>query len=400
MRSASRLTVLVATIAGSISSPAPAFALFLLPHQTRRSPHHPSMMTSLRASSAPDAVAVAGVTDALSAGLYERTPLIYSSSLTELCGGNNPVYLKLDCLQPSGSFKDRGMGHLCATLAKRGVRRLVSSSGGNAGLAASTVGRKMGMDISVIVPETTKSIVLARLRDLGAEVTVHGKNWNEADILAREIVSQSGGDSQYYVSPYDDPLLWTGHSTAMEEILEDLRARGKKLGCIVASVGGGGLLCGIFEGLAQDGSPDASAAAVIACETNGAAGFDAARRAGRPVTLAGITSVATSLGALEVTESALERASAHEAGGGRVAQSVCTDAEAIGACVGIAADHRLLVEPACGAALAAVYSDRLREGTLAGLEEGTALVVEVCGGSGVDLSLLEGWRREFLEGQL
>jgi L-serine/L-threonine ammonia-lyase len=75
------------------------------------------------------------------------------------------VYLKLDLLQPSGSFKDRGMARLCLTLQRSGgTTRLVSSSGGNAGLAAATVGRKLGMNVDVIVPETTKPMVVAKLQ--------------------------------------------------------------------------------------------------------------------------------------------------------------------------------------------------------------------------------------------
>lgn len=242
----------------------------------------------------------------------------------------------------------------------------------------------MGMDVSVIVPETTKTLVLEKLRTLGAEVTVHGKNWNEADGLARDLVADTPGAE--YVSPYDNPLLWTGHSTAIDEILEDLPE--EDLGCVVASVGGGGLLCGVLEGLARHGSR----AKVVAAETEGAASYAAAREAGGPVRLNAITSVATSLGALEVTPVAVERAESHE----NVDQSVCTDAEAVEACVRLAADHRLLVEPACGAALAALYSERLRSNLLERIEKGSAIVVEVCGGSGVDIDLLDIWRKEYM----
>lgn len=82
--------------------------------------------------------------------LYLRTPLIYSNPISKLVGKD--VYLKMDALQASGSFKDRGMAHLCASFSKEGVTQLISSSGGNAGLAVATVGAELGISVSVIVP--------------------------------------------------------------------------------------------------------------------------------------------------------------------------------------------------------------------------------------------------------
>ena len=337
--------------------------------------------------------AVAGA--ARSRGLFAFTPLIRSRPLSNLLGGDRSVYLKLDCLQSSGSFKDRGMGHLCLTFQSvQGAARLISSSGGNAGLAAATVGRELGMEVSVIVPETTKDLVIEKLRGLGADVTVHGPNWNEADALARERAETD--DLAEYVSPYDHPLLWTGHSTLVDELAEDFGGKDEEMGCIVTSVGGGGLICGVFEGLERNGLNNV---AVIAAETEGAASFGRAFNSGKKVRLDSIDSVATSLGALEVTDVALSRAAGHQSRGGsdRVKTGICTDAEAIEACVRFAGDHRILVEPACGAALAVVYSDRLRKELEAVVPEGRAVVVEVCGGSGVSIELLEMWKKDFLE---
>ena len=120
---------------------------------------------------------------ARSMGLFHSTPLVKSVPLSALLGA--PVFLKMDALQPSGSFKDRGMAHLFATMQKQGTTRFISSSGGNAGLAAATVGRALGVSVDVVVPKTTKPIVVAKLKELGADVTVHGENWNAADDLAR-----------------------------------------------------------------------------------------------------------------------------------------------------------------------------------------------------------------------
>jgi len=205
-------------------------------------------------------------------GLVVNTPLVESAPLSELVGTR--VLLKMDALQPSGSFKDRGMAYMGATLKSQGATSLISSSGGNAGHAVAVVGRRLGMKVRVIVPETTKPIMLGKIRAQGAEVTVHGANWNEADELARELVAADAAAE--YVPPYDDPLLWTGHSSLVDELAE----AGVKPGALVASVGGGGLVCGLYEGLARHGWDDVP---LVTAETEGACCFARAVEAGAPV---------------------------------------------------------------------------------------------------------------------
>ena len=277
------------------------------------------------------------------------------------------------------------MAHLCATFKNAGTTEVISSSGGNAGLAVATVGGRLGLDVSVIVPETTKPLVVAKLESLGAKVTIFGENWNAADKLAREKVESKPGVE--YVSPYDNPLLWTGHSTLVDEIADQvLEAEGVEPGAIVVSVGGGGLLCGVLEGCSRR----KLVTKIVASETDGASCFKQSWDAGDVVTLPGIDSIATSLGATSCTPVALERSRSHEGGFAAVG---CTDSEAVDACVRFAKDHRMLVEPACGAALALVYSARLREAYLSDVEG--PIVLEVCGGSGVDIDLLRGWKEQF-----
>lgn len=321
--------------------------------------------------------------------LFRETPLILSASISAIVGKD--VYIKLDALQASGSFKDRGMAHLCHDLKCKGTVRVISSSGGNAGLAVATVGRQLGLHVSVIVPETTKSLVIEKLKSLQANVTVHGANWNEADKFARELVEVD--TTAAYISPYDHPLLWTGHSTVVDEIFDELDGN---VGCIIASVGGGGLICGVLEGLARHSSSEGgeNSTVVITAETEGAASFGESWQRGTLVRLDAIKSIATSLGALEVTPVALERARAHQEAGGLVHSAICTDSEAVNACVEFSRDHRILVEPACGAALAVAYIPRLRDQFLSNIDG--PIVIEVCGGSGVSIELLSFWKKEFL----
>jgi L-serine/L-threonine ammonia-lyase len=141
------------------------------------------------------------------------------------------------------------------------------------------------------------------------------------------------------------------------------------------------------QGLARHGWDDVQ---VVATETEGAASFAAGFAAGKPVRLPGITSLATSLGALEVTPAALEYARRQP-----TSARVVTDAEAVSACRRFLQDHRLLVEPACGAALALGYTPRHREEIRRASEArgGRPVVIVVCGGSGVTAEILQEMER-------
>ncbi|KAL3902449.1 MAG: hypothetical protein SGPRY_012065 [Prymnesium sp.] len=284
----------------------------------------------------------------------------------------------MESSQPSGSFKDRGMAHLCSTLKQTGVSSLICSSGGNAGLAVAAMARKLEMSAHVIVPETTKAIMLDKIRAHGAHVTVHGANWNEADKLARSLVAEDQGAE--YIPPYEHPLLWEGHSSLVDELVE----AGVKPGAVVASVGGGGLLCGIALGMQRHGWNDTR---LIAAETHGANCLAAAVAAGEPVKLDAITSIATSLGALQCSPTALKLFEQHK---GECA--MVTDEQAVRACAQMLSHHRVLVEPACGAAIAAALHEPQRS-RLSDLE---SVVIVVCGGSGVDFNIMEQWRADGL----
>jgi L-serine/L-threonine ammonia-lyase len=163
-------------------------------------------------------------------------------------------------------------------------------------------------------------------------------------------------------------------------MIEEVGEEGLRPSAIVLSVGGGGLLCGVLEGLHRIGWNDVP---VIAVETEGTASFSAAVTAGHLVTLDRIASVATTLGARTVAEEAFAWTRKHS-----IIPWIVSDRAAVDACKRFANDHRVLVEPACGAALSAVYN---RGSPLSGEE---MVMVIVCGGAGVTLSLLNEWDRQ------
>ena len=299
--------------------------------------------------------------------LHIETPLIESRALSVAAGRD--IRLKLEALQPPGSFKIRGIGAACEAHARRGARRFLSSSGGNAGIAVAYAGRRLSTPVTVVVPETSSVRARQSIETEGATLIVHGASWQEANALAISMV----GNGDAFLHPFDDPLLWHGHATMIDELV----AQGPKPGVIVVAVGGGGLLCGVVEGLRRNDWADVP---IIAVETEGAAALNASMREGRRVTLDGITSIATSLGAKQVCEQAFVVAGAHP-----VSCVVVSDRAAVDACRRFIDDHRLVVEPACGAALA-VACERMP----ALLEHRDATIV-VCGGVTATVAQLDAW---------
>ncbi|XP_053558128.1 L-serine dehydratase/L-threonine deaminase [Bombina bombina] len=307
--------------------------------------------------------------------LHLDTPLRDSVPMSKLAG--TTVYLKLDNAQPTGSFKIRGIGHLCKTWAERGCKHFVCSSGGNAGLAAAYSARMLSIPATILVPVTTPSFTIQRVKDEGATVCVIGEILDETIEHAKELVKNNPG--WVYIPPFDDPLIWEGHTSLVKEIKASLPS---KPGAIALSVGGGGMLCGVAQGLREEGWGDVP---IIAMETKGAHSLNAALGAGALVTLPEITSVAKTLGAKTVGAQTLKVAQEHP-----VFSEVISDQEAVLAIERFADDEKMLVEPACGAALAVVYSNILgklqQQGKLS--SHLSSIVIIVCGGNNITLAQL------------
>ena len=303
--------------------------------------------------------------------LHIETPFLESRALTLQAG--RAVWLKLEAMQATGSFKIRGIGLACQEYSRRGVRRFISSSGGNAGIAVAYAGRRLGIPVVVVVPETTTERAKALIHQEGAEVIVHGSSWQEANALAQSMVTESDA----FLHPFDNPLLWQGHATMIDEVVRT----GGKPAAVVLSVGGGGLLCGVVEGLHRNNWTDVP---VIAVETEGADSYVQSVEAGRRVELAAITSIATSLGARQVCEQALVWSRKHP-----VRNVVVSDRAAVTACNRFLDDHRVVVEPACGASLAVVY-DNAPE-----LDDFQSVLVIVCGGVTVTVEQLQQWSKQY-----
>lgn len=299
--------------------------------------------------------------------LHIQTPLIESGALAGAAG--QQVWLKMEALQPPGSFKLRGIGYACEEYLKRGARRFVSSSGGNAGIAAAYAGRKLGVPVLVVVPETTTDRAKELIRREQADIVVHGASFQEANARAMAMLEPDDA----FIHPFNDPLLWAGHASMIDEVAQ----AGLAPDAVVLSVGGGGLLCGVVEGLRRQGWDQVP---VFAVETQGADSLSQALAAGERIELPRISSIATSLGARQVSEQAFALAHSHP-----VRSLVVSDQAAVAACLRFMDDQRLVVEPACGASLAVVYG---QAGELAPYKR---VLVIVCGGVTATVAQLNQW---------
>jgi len=303
--------------------------------------------------------------------LHTVTPLWKSQPLSAAIGAD--VWMKMDCFQPGASFKIRGMGRICQAAADGGARRVVSSSGGNAGYAVAIACRELELAATIVVPQTTPEFMRSKIRLEGAEVIEAGSSWDDAHVHALTLAEDP---LAAYAHPFDDELAWDGHAS----LIEEAATQGARPGLIVSVVGGGGLLCGILEGLQRVGWQDVP---LLAVETTGAASFAASLAADRLVTLPAIRSLATTLGARTIAPHLLEWSRRHE-----IVSWTVSDRQAVAGCLRFLDDHRILVEPACGAALAAVYEN------VQPLRGRGPILIEICGGAGVNLELLQQWQRQ------
>src|ERR1700722_16228612 len=218
------------------------------------------------------------------AGLVDPSPVIRSPHLSEQLGV--PVWLKLECLQPPGSFKVRGAASKMLALAPADrARGVIACSGGNHGVAVAYVARRLGVPATVCVPESVDPVKLRAIRDSGAEAVVQGATYDDAERVSRRLERERGLS---YVHPFDDRDVIAGQGTVGLELLEQVPG----LASVVAGVSGGGLAGGI--GAAVAGRPPAGT--VTGASAQNAAAMVASLAAGHPVDIPDRPTLAEVLG--------------------------------------------------------------------------------------------------------
>jgi threonine dehydratase len=290
------------------------------------------------------------------AGRVLRSPCPRSIPLSELVGAD--VFCKLDLLQRTGSFKERGAANALLQLdAAARARGVVAASAGNHALGLSYHGRLLGIPVTVVMPRFAPLVKVATCRRLGARVILEGETFDDARRVAGEIAARDGLDR---IHGFDDPRVIAGQGTMGLEILDDL----PDVDAIVVPTGGAGLLAGVGVAV-KSLRPEIR---LVAVET---------AAAGRPVAVPIRPTLADGLAVARVGDLPFALAAP------LVDRVVTVDeAEVSLAVLRLLELEKTVVEGAAATALAAVLGDRCPE--LAGQR----IVLLLCGGN-IDLTILD-----------
>jgi threonine dehydratase len=285
----------------------------------------------------------------LKARVYDvaiESPLETAPRLSRRLG--NEVLLKREDLQPVFSFKLRGaynrIAHLSEASARRGV---VCASAGNHAQGVALAARRRGIPAVIVMPQTTPQIKVQAVLDLGAELVLHGDDYDSAFEQALTLARERG---LVFVHPFDDPDVIAGQGTIAVEIL---RQCGGNLDAIFVPVGGGGLLAGIAVYVKYL----YPAVKIIGVEPQDAASMHDSLRAGRRVTLERVGIFADGVAVKRVGEETFALCR------GKVEEIVLTNADEICAAIqDVFEDTRSIVEPAGALAVAGLKKYVAREG--------------------------------------
>ena len=296
-------------------------------------------------------------------GAVYRSPCPYSLALSRLCGAE--VFCKLDHLQMTGSFKERGARNKLMLLSAEQRRcGVIAASAGNHALGMAYHGHLLGIGVSVVMPRTAPLVKITNCRGHGAEVILHGDNLDEARLLAQQLAQQRGAT---YVHGFDDADIIAGQGTIGLEILEDL----PDVDAVIVPVGGGGLIAGIGAAI----KACKPAVRIIGVESERAPTFHESLKRGQPTRIATRATLADGLAVSQVGEICF--AVAREV----VDQVVLVDeGEIASAVLRLLELEKMVVEGSAAVSLAAVTGRDL------GLK-GKRIVLVLCGGN-IDVTVL------------
>ena len=281
-----------------------------------------------------------------------------SIPLSEITGMK--IFCKLDNLQRTGSFKERGARNALAQLShdqqKRGV---IAASAGNHAQALAYQGSLLGIPATVVMPKFAPLIKVSTCQQLGATVILHGEGFGEAKAHAHEIAAEN---ALAYIDGYDDPAIIAGQGTMGLEIVEQV----PDVDAVIIPVGGAGLLAGVSLAV-KTLRPDTK---IVAVEAENVASFSAALEAGKPTKITMRPTLADGLAIPEVGANAFQIARP------LVNLTVTVTEEEIAlAILRLVELEKSVVEGAAATPLAACMSGRLKE------VAGERVVLLLCGGN-------------------
>lgn len=168
-----------------------------------------------------------------------QTPLWEISHAQNITPENNPLFLKLENLQLTGSFKIRGVYNRILTAPPSSLNAgLVAASGGNHGRAVAYAARALNLPCTVYVPKTTPIQKQQAIKNLSAKLIIQGNNLDESILLAQSFASTNGG---LFIHPFGDLDVIHGQGTIALEMFE----ANKNIDTLLIAIGGGGLMCGM-----------------------------------------------------------------------------------------------------------------------------------------------------------
>jgi threonine dehydratase len=291
------------------------------------------------------------------------SPCCHSVDLSEMTG--QQVYVKLDNLQRTGAFKERGALNKILTLAEEEKRRgVITASAGNHGQAVAYHATRRGIRALVVMPVATPLVKIDATQRFGARIVLHGANYDEAYAEAMRLCEAEG---LTFLHPFNDPAVICGQGSIGLEILEQVPG----LEAVVVPVGGGGLISGVACAI-KETNPKIR---VIGVQTERLPSMLRAEEAGHPVTIPANVTIADGIAvrrAGDITLPLVER---------YVDELVVVDEEEIANAILVLLEkEKTLAEGAGAVALAALLNKRTTLGN-----QKTAVLV--CGGN-IDVSLL------------
>ncbi|MEL9991919.1 MAG: threonine ammonia-lyase [Thermoproteus sp.] len=273
-------------------------------------------------------------------GTIHRTPLLRSESLSRIQNGE--VYLKLEALQKTGSFKIRGAYYAMYKYIQEGYRRFITASAGNHAQGVAYAAQLHGVRATVVMPSTTPWLKVKKTMDYGADVILHGESYYEAEKKALELVTQD----VKFLHAYNDLYVIAGQGTIGVEILEDLGS----VDAVVVPIGGGGLISGIAYVL-KTARPDVK---VYGVQSSGAPSVYLSLREGKIITLDKVDTIADGIAVKrpgEITMAFIEK---------YVDDVVLVDDNEITDAIYLLAERaRVIAEGAGAASVAALMSGKL-----------------------------------------
>ncbi len=297
-------------------------------------------------------------------GVVHRTPFSYAPILSQISGYE--IYLKKENLQRTGAFKLRGAFNRIASLVERGEKGgVVAASAGNHAQGVAFSAKHFGIEATIVMPESTPLTKVQGVREFGANVILHGSNYDEAYAYAVTYGKENG---YTFVHPFTDEEVMAGQGTIALEMLEEV----PDLDAMIVPVGGGGLISGMSVA-AKTLKPEMK---VIAVSAEGAPAMKNSYDAGQPLDTTSVRTIADGIAVRDTSPITLEYILKNVDS----FESVCDD-EIASAILFLLEKQKVLVEGAGSVGVAALMHNKID------LPEGSKVGIVLSGGN-IDVTML------------